>query len=188
MPDLGRLLHRSMSSQPQISEANTDRVVVPIRKSSLVPTQEIVPALSRSIALAVAIVSFLLGMAIALAVRFGDSAPPVREAFLAVDPAPSDLVVRFEGTRAPPPREIELAEQLLFEGRAHLAARRIEDGERLLGLCIRLADLAECHRAFGAILALTQRPGARAHLGLYLERAADAPDREELMSVLGRSK
>ena len=84
---------------------------------------------------------------------------------------------------------MELAESMLELGRSHLAARRLDDAERMFCLCIRLADLAECHRALAGILALTKRPGARAHLELYLERAADAPDRGELSSVLeGRSK
>src|SRR5207302_393477 len=54
------------------------------------------------------------------------------------------------------------ASALLASAHEHLARRDLDGAERSLGFCIEIADLAECHRILGALLALTEQPQARA--------------------------
>lgn len=65
---------------------------------------------------------------------------------------------------APGATDRSVAQQLLSDAQVRLQARDFGAAERLLGLCIRTADLSRCHRVLGALLALRESPGARFHL------------------------
>jgi predicted Ser/Thr protein kinase len=68
------------------------------------------------------------------------------------------------------------AQELLAQAQDHLAARDLEAAQRILGLCIQVADLPDCHKTLGSMLTLLRDPAGQAHLRRYVEVAPDAPD------------
>ena len=101
--------------------------------------------------------------------------------------SPATLVnPRFVYTRDGPPaaQARQDAAGLLAQALDHLAARDLEAAERLLGLCVEVADLPDCHKTLGSLLTMLQDPAGRAHLARYLAIAADAPDAAEIRRLL----
>ena len=155
------------------------------RKASTIPTEGARRAgLTRNLAIGLAAVSLLVGMTIAFAFGVGGGEPMPEQ----VAPIPPEdravALFTYEGRGEPEPQQEAVAVGLLSEARGHAAERRFDDAERLLGLCIRMADLPECHRALAGLLSLTGKKGARAHLSKYLEQRPDGPDHERLSALL----
>lgn len=91
-------------------------------------------------------------------------------AFLnAATPPPSveiEWTVRYtyDGGRTEPGDEkTRLAENLASSAEAALIANDLYTADELLGHCIELADLRECHRMLAPILYLVRDDGAHAH-------------------------
>ena len=66
----------------------------------------------------------------------------------------------------------------------HLQKRDLDAAERVLGLCIEIADLPECHKTMGTLLALTNNPAAITHFRHYLNVAPTAPDAGKIRRAL----
>ncbi|MCB9646740.1 MAG: serine/threonine protein kinase [Deltaproteobacteria bacterium] len=114
--------------------------------------------------------------------------PPPPMTLVVVGSNPAALVApRFVyGDRDPPtPQAVEDARGLLAQAQDHLAHQDIEAAKRLLGLCIQVADLPDCHKTLGSLLTLLQDPSGRAHLLRYVQTAGDAPDVEQVRRFLG---
>lgn len=112
--------------------------------------------------------------------------PPQVELVLVPTDATHPSAPRYEYTKAAPPSPADRQDglSLLIQAQTHFAARDLDQAERLLSLCIQLADLPECHRALGSMLTLTRSPEARAHLLRYLELAPQAPDAAAIRAAL----
>jgi serine/threonine protein kinase len=141
---------------------------------------------TRGLSIAAAVGSTLLGVTIAVAVRFS-SGPhlPEAEAILWVGTAP-EAAFTYEGDGPAPATKVAMARELLSEARTHMASRNLAEAEKLLGLCIRMSDLPDCHRALASILALGERPGARAHVERYLETSPDPKEARRLRILLAK--
>ena len=102
----------------------------------------------------------------------------------ALDPSAAPLAVaRDQPITA---QDLEDARGTLEAAKERLGARDLDGATRLLGLCIELADLPECHRVLGATLGLVGDPAARIHLKRHLELAPDAPGGGWLREALER--
>ena len=87
-------------------------------------------------------------------------------------PPPSNghatALFEYEGGAAPTAQTAKIAEDLRKESASAIARRDLDSAERLLGLCIRTADLPACHHDLGALLAVRKHASARAHYERYL--------------------
>ncbi len=92
----------------------------------------------------------------------------------------------YEGAAPPSDRDREDARGLLLQAQTHFEGRNLDQAERLLALCIQLADLPECHRSMGSMLTLTRSPKARAHFQRYLQLAPNAADAPTIRGFLNR--
>jgi serine/threonine protein kinase len=93
--------------------------------------------------------------------------------------------VRYDEKRGiPSEKDLADAKEMLAAALDHLKSKNLEGAERLLGLCIEIADLPDCHKTLGSILALEGDPQARAHLLRYVELAPGAPDAAQIRNLL----
>jgi serine/threonine protein kinase len=96
-----------------------------------------------------------------------------------------DLKVAYDAKRGnPSEKDVADAKEMLGAAVDHLKSKNFEAAERLLGLCIEIADLAECHKTLGSILALEGDPHARAHLKRFADLAPNAPEAAPIRNVL----
>lgn len=95
-------------------------------------------------------------------------------------------IYTYSEPQRPSDEDRKSARALLQQAQQQLQTRNLDQAEQLLGLCIQLADLPECHRGLGALLSLTQAPEARTYIERYLELAPDAPDATALRQSLQR--
>ncbi len=94
-------------------------------------------------------------------------------------------VYTYSEDQVPSTQDRQSAQGLLLQAEHQLTARNLDRAEELLGLCVELADLAECHRGLGAILRLTGAPKeARTYIERYLQLSPDAPDAQALRQSL----
>jgi hypothetical protein len=96
------------------------------------------------------------------------------------------LVASYKGDGVFKPEEIRDAQGLHESALAELKKKDLDAAEALLRECIELADLPECHRTLGTMLALTLNPAARAHFEHYLSISPSAPDAEQIRRLLER--
>jgi hypothetical protein len=101
---------------------------------------------------------------------------------------PAAPVYRYKPGDRPMPSANDLrdARQMLATAEEHLAQRDLDGAQRLLGVCIEIADLPDCHKTLGGLLALTRSAAARTHLERYLKLAPDAPDADAVRQALAR--
>jgi serine/threonine protein kinase len=89
----------------------------------------------------------------------------VGEAFTATHATPS---YRFAGAQAPDPRNVRVAQSMADAAKEQLAEDKLEPAVQLLGACIEIADLPECHRVLAGVLLVAGEPAGRFHLERYL--------------------
>ncbi len=113
---------------------------------------------------------------------------PKEAPVLVLVPPRADLPVEasHKYTRKKPPtvNDTRDAQEMLKAAQEHLQKRDLDAAERVLGLCIEIADLPGCHKAMGSLLALTQNPAAVTYFEHYLNVAPAAPDAGKIREAL----
>jgi hypothetical protein len=92
----------------------------------------------------------------------------------------------YRGALKPSPKDAALARRMLAEAESEIRQANLEAAERLLGTCVELSDLPDCHRALASMLSVTGSLHARAHLERYVATATAADDLEIVRNILRR--
>jgi hypothetical protein len=92
----------------------------------------------------------------------------------------------YRGAKKPSPIEAALGRRRLAEAESELGQGRLDSAERLLGTCVEVSDLPDCHRVLASLLSITGRRGAHAHLERYVQTTTAAADLEAVRKKLAR--
>ncbi|MEQ9500938.1 MAG: protein kinase [Deltaproteobacteria bacterium] len=123
--------------------------------------------------------AFVVGLVVAVAAVWGGRMLYERVERASTLPDVMPLTTRgparyhFYGQVPVEPQVVRRARNYYARARRALEENRVDEAERALGICIEIADLAECHRTLAAILSLTNDPAAAAHLERYLSEVKD---------------
>jgi serine/threonine protein kinase len=136
--------------------------------------------------MATTIVALIAGILTGLAMARLEEPPPPQVVLVA---SRGDALVepkyRYHPERGiPSEKDRADAAQMLIAALEHLGRRDLDQAEKLLGMCIEIADLPDCHKTMGTILALTRDPRARSHLLQYVDLAPTAADAAEIRKLV----
>jgi hypothetical protein len=117
--------------------------------------------------------------------RAAEDPEPPRPALVLVAPnkEPTQLAYKQDGRKVTE-RDVRDAEGMLKAAYEHLEARRLNEAENILRLCIQVADLPECHRTLGSLFAFTFDPRAAVHLRRFVELAPHAAGATSIRRML----
>jgi serine/threonine protein kinase len=167
--DLSKLLRQIGALQKDLERARAKRVERP----------------SAGPWIALAFFSLFAGVAAGWFGRMGNDPPPP----LVLVPSHGDVLIdpkqSYDEKRGiPSAKQREEAREMLAAASESLAKKDLATAERLLVMCIEIADLPECHKTLGSILALEGDAAARAHFERYVDLAPDAPDAAQIRKLL----
>jgi serine/threonine protein kinase len=168
-PDLTHALRQISTLQKELDRIRTRRP----------PSPSVAPWI------ALAFFALIAGAAGGWFVRTGQPPPPP----LVIVPSHGRPFVEpkytFDEKRGIPSAKDQMeAREMLRAAEDHLAKKDLGAAERLLQLCIDMADLPECHKLLGSILALQGDARARGHFMRYVELAPDAPEAGPIRKLL----
>ena len=167
-PEVTRLVRQVALLQKDLDRARSRRIEAP----SVAPW------------IGLAFFSLFVGVAAGYFGRVRSDAPP---AVVLVPTSGPRVEARYgyDGSRGIPSEEArQLARGSFDSAIEFLQKKDLGSAERLLGMCIESADLPECHKTLGSILALEGDPASRVHFERYVELAPDAPDAAQIRNLL----
>jgi serine/threonine protein kinase len=125
--------------------------------------------------------SLALGISHLLHERPGDGPRVPSRSGAVTKPSPG-LVYAYEGAGPPSEVDSEAARALLKQAQRRMESDDIDEAQSMLGVCIRLADIPDCHRLLGDALFTRDRAAAHAHYERFLA-TTDRPRSEEADAV-----
>ncbi len=171
-PEVARLLRQVGRLHQDLDRARAQRAPAP-------------PRLRTVSWILVAVAALMTGVAGGYLIRLSDRSPPTIVLVAgATDPVVEPKFQYPTEKGIPSAKDRAEAAEMLAAALEHLHAKNVEGAEHLLGLCIEMADLAECHRTLGTLLAFEGDPAARVHLQHYVDVAPAAPDAADIRRAL----
>jgi hypothetical protein len=129
--------------------------------------------------------ALLVGLVAGFFVRPQGNLEPSLVLLPPADTAVGPAKFRHDPTRSISPQDRRDAAEMLEAAQERLAKRDLDGAERLLGLCIEVADLPACHKTIATMLTITGDHGrARSHYEHFLDTAPSDPDAARIRDVL----
>lgn len=134
--------------------------------------------------LAIALFALLVGAMGGFLLRMALHRPAPSIVLIAPTSALVEAKASYRGTSAPGPAALENARLDLVSAHESLKRAELSEAESFLIRCVESADVPECHKLLGTVLALRGDPAANTHFAHYLTIAPSGPDADAIRAIL----